>query len=360
MIAGDEEKARDNHILMRGEYDKPGEKVAPSAPSSIMPYAADLLKNRLGLAQWIVSPDNPLTARVVVNRYWQMIFGTGIVATSEDFGTQGSRPSHAALLDHLTVDFVNSGWDVKRLLRLLVTSATYRQSSRQSTTMAERDPGNRWLSRASRQRLAAEFVRDHALSISGLLVGRQGGPGVHPYQPSELFGRDAIGAANSSFTQGAGENLYRRSLYTYWKRQIPAANMRILGADGRTACRTRREKTNTPLQALVLLNDPQFVGAARALAVRSMDQGGATPEDRIGFAFRSATSRKATPAELSILLEEYHDRLREFEVDLESAEKYLKVGGEYEGNASGTSAELAAYAAVASLIINLDESMTKS
>ena len=360
MIASDQSKPRPNHILMRGEYDKPGERVETSAPASIMEFSEDLPRNRLGLARWMTDPDHPLTARVAVNRYWQMIFGAGIVVTSEDFGTQGDRPSHQALLDYLAVDFVESGWDVKRLIRKMVTSATYQQSSARSPQIATRDPDNRLLSHAPRQRLAAETVRDHALAVSGLLVEKLGGPGVHPYQPAALFGRNAIGSSNASFKQGAGEDLYRRSLYTYWKRQIPAANMRILGADGRNACRTRRELTNTPLQALVLLNDPQFVEAARALGVRAMQEGGDSTAERITFTFRLATSRAPQPTELAILTGEFNDRRAEFQADPARAGAYLAGGGAHVPPAGLDRAELAAYAAVASLILNLDESISKS
>ncbi len=241
-----------------------------------------------------------------------------------------------------------------------MTSATYRQSSRQAPALAERDPANRLLARAPRQRLAAEFVRDHALAVSGLLVDKRGGPGVHPYQPAVLFGRNAIGAAGASFKQGSGENLHRRSLYTYWKRQIPAANMRILGADGRNACRTRREKTNTPLQALVLLNDPQFVEAARALAERIMKEGGAETRDRLGLAFRLATSRSPSRRELAILHTEFNDRLEEFQRQPDTARAYLAGGGAHKPDPQLDPAELAAYAAVSSLILNLDESISKS
>ncbi len=360
MIAADEGKMRKNFILMRGEYDKRGEAIDTSAPASIMEYSQELPKNRMGLARWMVDPNNPLTARVAVNRYWQMIFGAGIVLTSEDFGSQGERPSHQELLDYLAVDFVESGWDVKRLIRKLVLSATYRQSSKQSREIAELDPGNRLISHAPRQRLAAEFLRDHALKVSGLLVEKRGGPGVHPYQPAVLFGRNAIGSSNASFKQGAGEDLYRRSLYTYWKRQIPAANMRILGADGRNSCRTRREATNTPLQALVLLNDPQFVEAARALGTRTMKEGGTLVESRLRYAFRLSTSRAATTEELSVLVAEFNDRLREFRTDAGTAKAYLAGGGAFKPDPELDAAELAAYSAVVSLILNLDESISKS
>ena len=360
MIATDQPHARANHILMRGEYDKPGVAVETSAPSSIMEFSAELPKNRLGLARWIIDPKNPLTARVAVNRYWQMIFGNGIVATSEDFGTQGDRPSHQALLDSLAVEFVESGWNVKHLIRLMVTSASYRQSSAQSSLILENDPNNRLLSHAPRQRLAAESIRDHVLAVSGLLVKKRGGPGVRPYQPAALFGRNAIGDANATFKQGTGDDLYRRSLYTYWKRQIPAANMRILGADGRNSCRTRRELTNTPLQALVLLNDPQFVEAARALGTRAMKEGGKSVESRLAYAFRLSTSRAATASERAILVAEFKDRLGEFEKDLPRAKAYLAGGGTLKAAPDLDPAQLAAYSAVASLILNLDESISKS
>lgn len=360
MVAGDQAKMRPTHILMRGEYDKPGEQVQPAAPGSIMAFSKDLPRNRLGLAQWMTDPANPLTARVVVNRYWQMLFGAGLVVTSEDFGTQGARPSHQDLLDSLAVDFVESGWDLKGLLRLMVTSATYRQASYRTPLLTELDPDNRLLARATRQRLPAEFIRDHALSVSGLLVTKMGGPGVNPYQPSVLFGRNAIGAAGASFKQGGGDDLYRRSLYTYWKRQIPAANMRILGADGRNACRTRREKTNTPLQALVLLNDPQFVEAARLLGERIMTEAEDDPKKRIGLAFRLATSREASRVELAILQAEFIDRLREFQDDPKRAAAYLAGGGARKADPKLDQAHLAAYAAVCSLILNLDEAMSKS
>ena len=242
----------------------------------------------------------------------------------------------------------------------MVTSASYQQSSAQSSLILENDPNNLLLSHAPRQRLAAESVRDHVLAVSGLLVEKRGGPGVQPYQPAALFGRNAIGSSNASFKQGSGDDLYRRSLYTYWKRQIPAANMRILGADGRVSCRTRRELTNTPRQALVLLNDPQFVEAARALGTRAMKEGGESIESRLAYAFRLSTSRAANASELAILVAEFKDRLGEFEKDLPRAKAYLAGGGALKADPDLDPAQLAAYAAVASLILNLDESISKS
>ncbi|MFT5127850.1 MAG: hypothetical protein ACI8W8_001457 [Rhodothermales bacterium] len=356
MIAADG-PMRKNYLLERGEYDKPGEEVLTAAPSSIMPWSEDLRRNRLGLAQWLTDPKNPLTARVAVNRYWQLIFGRGIVKTSEDFGTQGATPSHRALLDSLAVRFVESGWDVKALLKTMLMSATYRQSSVRPTDLVEIDPENALLSFRSRERLQAEFLRDHALAIGGGLVHKMGGPGVHPYQPAVLFGANAIGSSSASFTQSKGENLYRRSIYTYWKRQIPAANMRILGADGRTVCRTRRERTNTPLQALTLLNDPQFVEAARILAEHVMREADSA-DSRLALAFRLATSRSPAAAESAILADEFRDRLAEFAANAKSANAYLKVGDRPIPK-DFPAPELAAYSALASLIINLDESQSK-
>ncbi|MEE3373458.1 MAG: DUF1553 domain-containing protein [Planctomycetota bacterium] len=359
MVAAEMASPRENRLLIRGEYDRPGKRVETAAPGSIMPFADTLPRNRLGLAQWLTQRNNPLTARVVVNRYWQLLFGTGIVRTSEDFGTQGEQPSHAALLDWLAVDFMDSGWDVKALLGKMVLSATYRQASTQAAEDHRRDPENRMLSRGPRRRLPAEAIRDHALAISGLLVEQLGGPGVNPYQPAELFGANAIGAANAKFTQSTGASLYRRSLYTYWKRQIPAANMRILGADGRTKCRTRRERTNTPLQALVLLNDPQFVEAARQLASRAMRRGGRQPAEWLEFAFRLATSRQATAVERDILLAEYADRVREFRGNDTLAIAYLTQTAR-DATPDLDPAQWAACAAVCSLILNLDESISAS
>ncbi|MBB74940.1 MAG: hypothetical protein CMJ75_10555 [Planctomycetaceae bacterium] len=359
MVAAEMTSPPQNRLLIRGEYDRPGKRVETAAPASIMPFADTLPRNRMGLTQWLTQRDNPLTARVVVNRYWQLLFGTGIVKTSEDFGTQGEQPSHASLLDWLAVDFMESGWDIKALLGKMVLSATYRQASAQDAAKQRRDPDNRLLSRGPRRRLPAEAIRDHALAVSGLLVERLGGPGVNPYQPAELFGANAIGAANAKFVQSSGAGLYRRSLYTYWKRQIPAANMRILGADGRTKCRTRRERTNTPLQALVLLNDPQFVEAARYLAVRAMRRGGRQPGEWLEFAFRLATSRRATADERRILQAEYADRVREFRGNEAFAGAYLTRAAR-DMAPDLDPAQWAACAAVCSLILNLDESISSS
>lgn len=360
MIASDMPKMRTTYFLNRGEYDQRGDEVTPGALGSIFTYADGLPRNRLGLAKWLTDPKHPLTARVAVNRYWQMIFGTGFVKTSEDFGTQGERPSHPELLDALAVDFVKSGWDVKRLLRNIVTSDTYRQSSRRSPDLAQRDPENRLLARGSRRRLEAEFLRDHALATSGLLVDKMGGPGVHPYQPAVLFGANAIGSSRAKFNLGKGDDLYRRSLYTYWKRQVPAANIRILGADGRTTCRTRREVTNTPLQAFVMLNDPQFVEAARMLGQRAMEEGGQTPRSRISHAFRLVTSRQIKSHELKILVAEFQDRQKEFTANPAAAQQYLNGGGERTVNAAHDPTVAASYAAIASLILNLDESQSRN
>ncbi len=263
---------------------------------------ADLPKNRLGLAQWLVRPENPLTARVTVNRFWQEVFGTGLVRTAGDFGVSGELPSHPELLDWLAVEFRESGWDVKRLFRLMVESATYRQSAAITPEKREKDPHNRLLSRGPRFRMDAEMIRDAALASGGILVGKLGGPSVKPYQPEGVWEAVAMPESNTHFYQpDHGEKLYRRSLYTFWKRSAPPASMDVFNAPSREVCTVRRERTNTPLQALVTLNDPQFVEAARALAQLALKHGGQTPDRRIDFIARRLLARPFRPEELAVV-----------------------------------------------------------
>ena len=295
---------------------------------------------------------------MAVNRFWQQFFGVGLVKTSEDLGTQGELPSHPELLDYLTVSFIESGWDVKALLKQIVMSKTYRQSSVAPPEDFRKDPENRLLARGSRFRLDAEMIRDQILSTSGLLVGTMYGRSVKPPQPDGLW--KAVTMIGERFRADAGESIRRRSLYTYWKRGMPPPQMTVLNAPIRDACTARRERTNTPLQALVLLNDPQFVEVARVLGERVVRHGGDTVEERLAFAFRLATSRRALPIEIHILQQEHADRLREFRADLESAKHYLSGGGERKPPNDIDTAELAAYAAVCSLILNLDESISSS
>ena len=258
-------------LLFRGMYDQPRELVDAATPSFLPPMAATLPRNRLGLARWMVDRANPLFARVTVNRFWQEFFGAGIVESADDFGVQARTPSHPELLDWLAVEFRESGWDVKKLITLIVTSAAYRQSAAMSPEKLRKDPANRLLARGPRFRLDGEVVRDSALAASGLLVAKLGGPPVKPYQPAGVWEGTSMVASNTrNYKQDTGESLYRRSLYTLWKRQAPPASMDIFDGPTREVCVVRRERTNTPMQALVTMNDPQFVEAARALAERAM------------------------------------------------------------------------------------------
>ncbi|MEX0679177.1 MAG: DUF1553 domain-containing protein [Pirellulales bacterium] len=345
---------RETFLLERGQYDKPGEKVSPGVPASLHPLAPGVPQDRLAFARWLVDPANPLTARVAVNHFWQSYFGAGIVKTVDDFGAQGDAPSHPELLDWLAVEFMASGWDVKGLQKLIVTSATYRQSSQLTPERLERDPENRLLARGPRLRLPAEAIRDSALAASGLLVERVGGPSVKPYQPPGLW-KELTGGGD--FEQEHGEGLYRRSLYTFWKRTIAPPSMITFDASAREACSVRETRTNTPLQALALLNEVTFVEAARALAARVMREAG-QPDERIALAFRLAASRPPSDNELSILGGSLVRHLRKFRRQPEDAAKLLKVG---EAPADGRldPCELAAYTAVANLILNLDEVITK-
>jgi hypothetical protein len=343
---------RATHVLIRGQYDRPGDPVTAAAPAALS--NATRGGTRLDLANWLVRPDHPLTARVAVNRVWQLHFGTGLVATGEDFGTQGEYPSHPELLDWLATEFVRTGWDVKALHKLIVTSATYRQSSRVAKTTPARDPDNRLLSRFPRYRLSAEMIRDQALFVSGLLVEREGGHSVKPYQPAGLW--DELSGAGD-YVPDKGENLYRRSLYTYWKRTAPPPGLSAFDATARETCWVRETRTNTPLQALTLLNDVTYVEAARKFAERVLHSG-ANPDDRLAFAFRCATARTPTDAERTVLRRSLERHLVDYRSDPAAASKVLKVG---ESAADGRldEVELAAYAAVCRLILNLDEGVTK-
>jgi hypothetical protein len=360
LVMQDMPKRRDVYVLIRGAYDRKGEKVLPGVPAAIGPaLPADAPLNRLALARWIVDTRNPLTARVIVNRFWQHLFGTGIVKTAEDFGAQGEWPTHPELLDWLATEFERSGWNVKRMQRLLVTSATYRQSSRVSAALAQRDPENRLLARGPRFRMDAEMVRDTALAVSGLLNSKLGGKSVKPYQPPGLW--EAIGYSGSNtvhFVQDHGEDLYRRSLYTFWKRTSPPPSLTTFDAPSREECVVRRSRTNTPLQALVLMNDKQYVEAARHLAERMMREGGRTPAERITLGFRLATSRRPTTDEIRTFQTLYDAQIAAFVQNSEAATKLLAVG---ESPHDGTlnSRELAAWTMVANVMLNLDETVTK-
>jgi hypothetical protein len=319
----------------------------------------DAPPNRLSLAKWIVDPQNPLTARVTVNRFWQQYFGTGIVKTAEDFGAQGEWPTHPELLDWLATEFVGSGWDVKRLQRLIVTSASYRQSSNVSDALAQRDPENRLLARGPRFRLDAEAVRDTALSVSGLLCETIGGKSVKPYQPSGLWEAISYTSSNTAhFVKDRGDALYRRTMYTFWKRTSPPPALITFDAPSREECTVRRGRTNTPLQALVLMNDVQYVEAARHLAAKMIHQGGSTPAERIAFAFRLATSRRPTAEEMGIFTRLYDEQRATYANNVEAAERLIHVG-DSPADTTIDARELAAWSLVANVILNLDETVTK-
>jgi hypothetical protein len=345
---------RATHVLLRGQYDQLGARVEPCIPACLSAGAANARPGRLDLARWLVEPANPLTARVAVNRDWQMLFGTGLVKTIDDFGAQGEPPSHPELLDWLATEFVRSGWNVKNLLRLMVTSATYRQSSRVTAKGLERDPENRLLARGPRLRLPAEMIRDQALRLAGLLVDRTGGPSVKPYQPPGLWNE----LADADYVQDHGSNLYRRSIYTFWKRTVPPPAMIAFDAPGRETCIVRESRTNTPLQALDVLNDVTYVEAARAFAERAMKDFGATPEARLTAAFQAATARRPRPDEVAILLGGFHDQLARFRRDPTAAAALINAGESSRDPCLDT-CELAAFTTMAQLILNLDETITK-
>lgn len=350
---------RPSYILKRGEYDKRQDKVGRAVPAFLPPMPKDLPLNRLGFAQWLTAPNHPLTGRVAVNRFWQQIFGTGIVKTSEDFGNQGEPPSHPELLDWLTTQFVADGWNVKETLKRIVTSATYRQASRLTKDRLARDPDNRLLSRGARHRLDAEIVRDQALAVSGLLVDKIGGPGVKPPQPAGLWEAVAYPSSNTArFTADTEhEKVHRRSLYTFLKRTAPPPQMAALDAPNRESCLVRRERTNTPLQALLLMNETQFIEAARHMAERALKQGG-TAEDRVRFLFRLATARTPEASEMHELLAVYKDHLAEYTRDAKAAQQLISIGTIRPATTMNAS-EWAAWTMVANLILNLDEVVTK-
>lgn len=347
------------YILFRGQYDQPRQPVEPNVPAALPPMPASFPRNRLGLAQWLVDPSNPLTARVTVNRFWQELFGTGLVKSSEDFGSQGQAPSHPELLDWLAVEFRESGWDVKKFFKLLVTSATYRQSAQANEAKLAADPENRLLSRGPRFRMDGEMVRDYALAASGLLVPTVGGPSVKPYQPQGIWEAVAMIGSNTQFyKQDTGDKLYRRSLYTFWKRSAPPASMEIFGAPTRESCTVRRERTNTPLQALVVMNDTQFVEAARALAQRALKSAGGDVDSRIDFITAHLLGRPFDAKEREITRKAYLDYLQHFIAHPEEAKKLLSVG-ESKPDEQLPVLESAAFTMVANQVMNLDEGLNK-
>jgi hypothetical protein len=315
---------------------------------------AQWARNRLGLARWLTDPQHPLTARVAVNRFWQALFGSGLVATPEDLGSQGQLPTHPELLDWLAKSFVDSGWDVRVLLKQVVMSATYRQSSTAPAELWARDPQNVLLARGPRHRLPAEMIRDNALAASGLLVDKMGGAPVRPYQPAGLWKEKS----GNTYQRDAGEGSHRRSLYTYWKRTSPPPAMMTLDAAKRDVCVVKRQTTATPLQALVLLNDPQYVEAARALAQKTIREGGEAWDGRLALAFRTLTGRRPTTDETALLCALLEEQIKIFEADTGQANEFLGVG-DHAWDKEIPPAELAAASTVVLTLMNYDECVTK-
>jgi hypothetical protein len=364
MVMSERRDVRPAHVLERGSYSEKRELVERDTPAILPPFPADQPRNRLGLARWLMSKDNPLTARVTVNRFWQMYFGTGLVKTSEDFGSQGEWPSHPDLLDWLATEFTRSDWNVKHMQRLIVTSATYRQSSRMNPDSRQRDPENRLLARGARLRLRPQFIRDQALYTSGLLVERMGGPSVKPYQPPGLWSEVSNLLLQKQwyntfrFEQDTGENLYRRSLYTFWKRTVPPPNMTVFDTDNREVCSVRNQISNTPLQAMNLLNDVTYVEAARHLAHRMLTEGGNSTVERLAWGMEVVTSRQPTQVEQQILRRALDRHLSAYRGAPVAASKLLAHG---DSPACGTHkpVEHAAWTQVALMLLNLDETITK-
>jgi len=358
MVMDELPEMRATFVLNRGQYDAPGEKVLPNTLEVLEPLPEGLPPNRLGLAEWLLDDSNPLTARVTVNRYWQMLFGRGIVSTSDDFGNQGALPSHPELLDWLAVEFREQGWDIKKMLRLILTSATYRQSSNASEKLMALDPENVLLARGPRYRLTAEMIRDNALALSGLMVYKVGGPSVKPYQPDGLWKETTAGGGYKVYIQDKGESLYRKSMYTYWKRTVPPPSMMTFDAATRDLCTVKRQATSTPLQALVLMNDPQLVEASRFIAYRIIEEGGETTTERLNYAFRLITSRSPSEEESGILQELLDEKLSIFQTTPEKADELLSVG-DSPHNTTFEKVETAAFAVVANALLNLYETITK-
>jgi hypothetical protein len=360
MVMQEMAKPRDTFLLIRGDWQNKGEKVTADVPKSLPPLPPGVKNDRLGLAKWLTAPNHPLTARVTVNRYWEQLFGIGIVRTSEDFGSQGEWPSNPQLLDYLATEFMAQKWDVKKFMKMLVMSAAYRQSSRVTPELEQKDPENRLLARGPRFRLPAEMIRDNALAVSGLINRQLGGPSVRPYQPPGLWEQIAFGGGFSAqtYVQSHGPDLYRRSLYTFAKRSLPHPSLVTFDAPNREVCTDRRPRTNTPLQALELLNDPIYIESARVLGQRVMKEGGADAASRLKYAFKLTTARLPNNKELAVLQRIYDKQLAKYQKDKDAALKLVSVG-ESKRPAELDVSELAAWTAVGNVLLNLDEVITK-
>jgi hypothetical protein len=341
-------------VLKRGAYDAPGDRVVSDTPSALPRLPADAPRNRLGLAKWLTAPENPLFARVTVNRLWQQLFGRGLVETSDNFGTTGTPPTHPELLDWLAADFMRD-WDVKRALKQMALSATYRQASATTPELLAKDPYNHLLARYPARRLSAEMLRDQALFVGGLLVEKQGGPSVYPYQPEGIW-NEAMG--RPQYPRSKGPDLYRRGLYTFWKRTAPPPQMVTFDAADRSNCFARRQATNTPLQALVLLNDTTYVEAARFLGQRTLKEAGPTPADRAAWAFRTVVGRHPVGKEAAILTTLYEEQRAEFAKDPKAAEKLLAVG-DAPADPKSDKLDLAAATVLGLAVLNHDEAVNR-
>ena len=355
LVMAERDEPRMTHVFKRGDFLAPGDEVKPGTPAVLHAFSGGESPDRLDLARWLVDPENPLVARVAVNRYWGEYFGAGLVDTPEDFGTQGSRPTHPELLDWLATEFMASGWDVKAMHRLIVTSATYRQSSKITSVLLEKDPYNRLYARGPRFRMRAELIRDNALAISGLLSEKMHGPPVFPRQPDGIWNH--IGRTSNLWKTSTGEDLYRRGVYVYWRRTVPYPSFVNFDAPSREACVVERSRSNTPLQALTLMNDPVFVEAAAALSQRLREENPqASPSERVEHAFRLATGRRPHPAEQEILTARYERELARYQQDASAAEKMAET---WNAGDAVDAAEFAAWLHVANIILNLDEVITK-
>ncbi len=357
MVMKELDKPRDAFILKRGEYDKPADKVSMATPAVLQPMPQGAPQNRLGLAQWLVDPKNPLTARVWVNRIWEKFFGYGICKTTENFGSQADWPTHPELLDWLATEFIRQKWDMKALQKMLVMSATYRQSSKLTKELIERDPENRLLARGPRFRLSGEVVRDQALAVSGLLVPKVGGPSVRPYMPEGVWDETSKYGDLRGYKADGGENLYRRSIYTIWKRTAAPPSMLLFDAPTREICTVKRSRTNTPLQALSLLNEVTFVEASRGLAEQMMKHA-TTPEERIAYGFRRASAKMIDDAVLKGLAKGFNERLAFFKSHADDAKKLIAQGAS-KPDTTLDPAELAAYTTTAEVLLNLDRVVTR-
>jgi hypothetical protein len=350
------DKRRQSHLLIKGNFLSKGDPVTPGVPASFHAMPSDAPPNRLGLARWIVDKENPLTARVAVNRYWAQLFGIGLVDTPEDFGTQGQPPSHPELLDWMAVEFMEGDWDVKAMLRLIVTSATYRQSSKVTPAHLEKDARNRLLARAPRPRLDAEQVRDQALAVSGLLSRKMFGPSVYPPQPEGLW--QAAFNGERTYPTSTGEDRYRRGLYVFWRRTVPYPSMVAFDAPSREVCTIRRVHTSTPLQAFVTMNDPVYVEASQALARRIVKEGGSTPGERAAHGLRLCLQRPPTDEQVRHVVALFEDELERYRKDVKAAEKLATEPlGKLPKDADP--AEMAAWTVVANVLLNLDGAMTR-